>query len=113
MSRPSGTAEQILSLPKGGGAIQGLGEKFQPDLHTGTGSYTIPIDIPNGPNDIGPKLTLLYHTSAGNGLFGMGFSLNLFTITRSTDKRIPTYTDNDLLVLAGGGELVDLGAGKY
>ena len=27
---------QIISLPKGGGAQHGLGEKFSPDLHTGT-----------------------------------------------------------------------------
>lgn len=113
MSKTSGTAEQILSLPKGGGSIQGLGETFQPDLHTGTGSYSIPIDIPNGPNDIAPKLSLLYNTSSGDGPFGMGFSLNLFAIQYSTNKCIPTYSDTDQLILIGGGELVDIGEEKY
>ncbi|PEZ06747.1 hypothetical protein CN326_09725 [Bacillus sp. AFS018417] len=113
MSKKSGTAEQILSLPKGGGAVQGLGETFQPDLHTGTGSYSIPLDIPNGPNDIAPKLSLFYHTGAGSGPFGMGFDLNLFTIQRSMDKHTPTYRAHDPLILKGGGELVNIGGGKY
>jgi hypothetical protein len=31
----SGTANQIIAHPTGGGAIKGLGETFAPDLHTG------------------------------------------------------------------------------
>lgn len=107
------TAEQILALPKGGGAIQGLGETFHPDLHTGTGSYAIPLEIPNGPNDIAPRLALTYHTGAGNGPFGMGFTLGLLAIARSTEKRIPAYRPDDPLVLAGVGDLVDIGGGQY
>ena len=42
MSNPdSGTAS--LSLPKGGGSIRGMGEKFQPSAFDGTGSFSIPI----------------------------------------------------------------------
>ena len=26
----------MIGLPQGGGALSGLGEKFSPDLHTGT-----------------------------------------------------------------------------
>ncbi len=114
MSKTSGISEQVLSLPKGGGAIQGLGDTFKPDLHTGTGSYAIPLDIPNGTNDIAPKLALSYHTGAGNGAFGMGFDLGLLTISRSTNKKLPTYRDEeDTFILKGGGELVDVGEGKY
>jgi hypothetical protein len=36
------TATQV-SLPKGGGAIQGIGETFQPDKFTGTAALSIPI----------------------------------------------------------------------
>ena len=32
-----------LSLPKGGGAIRGIGEKFAANPVTGTGSLTVPI----------------------------------------------------------------------
>jgi RHS repeat-associated protein len=112
MNATSGISEQILSLPKGG-SVKGLGETFEPHLHTGAGSYSIPLDVPNGANDVAPKLTLLYSTGTGNTMFGMGFSLNLYTIGRSTEKRIPTYDDSlDQLVLVGGGELIDKGDGS-
>ena len=39
----SGNAGQAISLPKGGGALQGIGETFSPDLHTGTGNFGVPI----------------------------------------------------------------------
>ena len=42
MSNKSGTSNQVISLPKGGGALSGIGENFSPDLHTGTGNFTIP-----------------------------------------------------------------------
>jgi hypothetical protein len=32
-----------LSLPKGGGAIRGIGEKFAANRVTGTGSMSVPI----------------------------------------------------------------------
>jgi hypothetical protein len=34
-----------VSLPKGGGAIHGIGEKLSADLVTGTGSFTVPITL--------------------------------------------------------------------
>jgi hypothetical protein len=43
MTNKSGVSDQIVSLPSGGGDLKGLGEKFQPDLHTGTGNFTLPI----------------------------------------------------------------------
>ena len=33
---------RALSLPKGGGAIRGIGEKFSVNPVTGTGSLTVP-----------------------------------------------------------------------
>jgi hypothetical protein len=42
MSNKSGVSNQIISLPQGGGALHGIGEKFAPDLHTGTGNFTVP-----------------------------------------------------------------------
>jgi hypothetical protein len=42
MSAKKITATQ-LSLPKGGGAIHGIGETFQPDEFTGTASLSLPI----------------------------------------------------------------------
>ena len=65
-----GFAAQTPSLPGAGSAAGGLGETFTPDLSTGTGTFTVPLDLPNGPNDIGPKLVLRYDTASPNGPFG-------------------------------------------
>jgi hypothetical protein len=50
MSNKSNSASQVISLPKGGGAQHGIGEKFSPDLHTGTGNFTVPIAVQPGRN---------------------------------------------------------------
>jgi hypothetical protein len=46
MSTKSSPATDIISLPQGGGALHGIGETFSPDLHTGTGNFTVPIALP-------------------------------------------------------------------
>jgi hypothetical protein len=60
MSSNATAPGQIIRLPKGGGAQRGLGEKFSPDLHTGTGNFTVPIAIPPGGNGFQPQLNLVY-----------------------------------------------------
>ena len=70
MSNKSGTS--FISLPKGGGAQHGIGEKFSPDLHTGTGNFTVPIALPSRCNGFQPQLNLVYSTGNGNGPFGLG-----------------------------------------
>lgn len=113
MGSDIGFDAQTPSLPPGGGAVSGLGETFSPDLSTGTGSFTVRLDLPNGPNDIGPRLLLRYDTAAGNGPFGMGFSVPMPRLVRSTAHRFPRYDGTDTLLLEGAGELVDLGGGSY
>ena len=39
---------RIGSLPRGGGAVTGLGESFTAVAHTGTGNYTVPTVVPDG-----------------------------------------------------------------
>ncbi len=104
---------QAPSLPQGGGAVFGLGETYTPDLSTGSGTYSIKLDTPNGPNDIGPRLALRYDTATGNGPFGLGFALPLPRLLRSTSQRFPRYDDTDHLVLEGAGELMRLPGGAY
>jgi hypothetical protein len=82
-----------ISLPKGGGAIRGMGEKFATNPVTGTGSMSVPIATSPGRSGFGPQLSLSYDSGAGNGPFGLGWNLALPSITRKTDKGLPKYQD--------------------
>jgi len=98
-----------ISLPKGGGAIRGVGEKFAANPVTGTGSMTVPIYTSPGRAGFGPKLSLSYDSGAGNGPFGFGWSLSLPAITRKTDKGLPRYRDaeeSDVFLFSGAEDLV-------
>jgi len=98
-----------ISLPKGGGAIRGIGEKFAANPVTGTGAMTVPLAISPGRSGFGPQLSLAYDSGSGNGPFGFGWSLSLPTITRKTDKGLPRYWDaeeSDVFVLSGAEDLV-------
>ncbi|AKT43566.1 SpvB/TcaC N-terminal domain-containing protein [Chondromyces crocatus] len=97
------------SLPKGGGAIRGIGEKFSVSPATGTGSLTVPIAVSPGRAGAQPDLGLSYDSSTGNGLFGAGWQLSAPRITRKTDKGLPRYEDaleSDTFVLSGAEDLV-------
>ena len=99
-------ASDVISLPNGGGALAGIGEKFAPDLHTGTGNFTVPLAVPPGRNGLQPKLDLVYSTGAGNGPFGLGWSLSLPGVSRRTAKGVPRYDeDRDVYVLSGAEDL--------
>lgn len=107
MSNKSGTGDNVITLPKGGGAQQGLGETFSPDLFTGTGNFSVPIAVPAGRNGFQPNLSLSYSTGNGNSPFGMGWGLSVPGIQRKTNKGIPTYNDeSDTFVLSGAEDLV-------
>ena len=98
-----------ISLPRGGGAIRGMGEKFVANPVTGTGSMAVPIATSPGRSGFGPQLSLSYDSGAGNGPFGFGWSLSLPSITRKTDKGLPKYhdaEDSDVFILSGAEDLV-------
>jgi len=98
-----------ITLPKGGGAIQGIGEKFTANPVTGTGSMTVPIATSPGRSGFGPQLSLSYDSGSGNGPFGFGWSLALPQITRKTSKGLPRYFDNeesDVFLISGAEDLV-------
>src|SRR2546429_3561644 len=104
-------AAPSISLPKGGGAIRGMGEKFAANPVTGTGSMTVPIATSPGRSGFGPQLSLSYDSGAGNGAFGFVWHLALPTITRKTDKSLPQYRDSeesDVFILSGSEDLVPL-----
>jgi len=108
-SNASALSAPTISLPKGGGAIRGIGEKFVANPVTGTGSMTVPIATSPGRSGFGPQLSLSYDSGSGNGSFGFGWSLSLPAITRKTDNGLPRYRDaeqSDVFILSASEDLV-------
>jgi hypothetical protein len=100
-----------ISLPKGGGAIQGIEEKFQVNEITGTSSFSIPLPLSPSRNGFTPSVGLSYNSGAGNSPFGLGWDLAIPAITRKTEKQLPQYQDeeeSDILILSGAEDLVPL-----
>src|SRR4051812_14319157 len=98
-----------IVLPKGGGAIRGISEKFAANPVSGTGSMSVPIATSPGRSGFGPQLSLSYDSGAGNGPFGLGWSLSFPSINRKTDKGLPQYFDaaeSDVFILSGAEDLV-------
>jgi Salmonella virulence plasmid 65kDa B protein len=50
----------VITAPRGGGAIKGIGEKFGTNPVTGTASMTVPIPLSPGRSGFGPSLSLSY-----------------------------------------------------
>ncbi|HEX8223837.1 MAG TPA: SpvB/TcaC N-terminal domain-containing protein [Allosphingosinicella sp.] len=106
-ARPPGVPE--LSLPKGGGALKGIGEKLSVNPATGTSSIAVPLPLPPGRGGTAPALSLTYGSGAGLGPFGMGWSFDVPRISRSTDRTLPRYGregETDTFVLSGAEDLV-------
>jgi hypothetical protein len=118
MSSGKSPPADILALPKGGGALSGLGEKFSPDLFTGTGNFTVPIALLPGRQGFQPELSLTYSTGNGNGTFGIGWAASVPGVSRKTSHGIPRYNETlsestlepaekpDVFVLSGTEDLV-------
>jgi RHS repeat-associated protein len=108
-AKPTPFTPPQISLPKGGGAIRGIDEKFAADPVTGTGSLSVALALSPGRSGFGPKLSLEYDSGGGNGVFGFGWKLSLPSITRRTDKGLPQYRDSaesDIFILSGAEDLV-------
>jgi hypothetical protein len=56
-----------IQLPKGGGAIKGIDEKFSVNPVTGTGALSVPVFTSIGRSGAHPQLSLQYDSGSGNG----------------------------------------------
>ncbi len=119
MPKNSNPSEQVITLPQGGGSLKGIGESFSPDLHTGTGNFSVPIALPPGRNGFQPQLGLVYSTGNGNSPFGLGWQLSIPGVSRKTAMGLPQYLDesseypenpehNDVFLLSGAEDLIPL-----
>jgi hypothetical protein len=92
------------TLPKGGGAIQGMGEALGSIGMTGMASLTLPLPIFPG-RGYAPSLALSYSSGAGNSPFAIGWGLSQMSISRRTSAGVPLYQSNDTY-LAPDGEIM-------
>ncbi|NUQ23476.1 MAG: insecticidal toxin complex protein [Saprospiraceae bacterium] len=98
-----------ISLPKGGGAIKGIDEKFEVNAANGTASLSLPLPFSAGRGGFMPAIALGYNSGVGNGVFGLGWDLGYPSIQRKTDKRLPQYRDreeSDTFMFSGVEDLV-------
>ncbi len=98
-----------IELPKGGGAIRGIQEKFEVNAVNGTSSLSIPLPFSPSRQGFQPQLALSYNSGNGNSSVGIGWSIGISSISRSTNKKIPEYRDSeesDTFMLAGAEDLI-------
>jgi hypothetical protein len=96
-----------ISLPKGGGALRGIGEKTEVNLGTGTAGASIPIQISSARASMQPVISLSYSSGVGNGIFRVGQQISSTSITRKTDKGLPRYeAELDVFILSAAEDLV-------
>jgi RHS repeat-associated protein len=98
-----------ISLPKGGGALKGIDEKFEVNAANGTAAFNIPLPVTSGRNGFSPSLTLSYNSGGGNSSYGLGWAVDYPSIQRKTDKRLPRYRDgseDDIFMFSGAEDLV-------
>ena len=75
MSTRSSGSQAALSLPKGGGAIEGIGETFQTNPFSGTANHPVPIVLTTGRGGFGPELQVSYSSGHDSGVFGPRWQL--------------------------------------
>ncbi len=82
------------------------------DPFVGSANLGIPIQVPPGRGGIQPELALSYSSSnRGLGLAGVGWSLDLGSIQRSTKKGVSSYFDNEDQFILTQGSSQELIAG--
>ncbi|MBZ5788752.1 toxin [Burkholderia contaminans] len=107
MQQDASVTVQGLTLPKGGGAITGLGDTLGPVGPSGMAGLSLPLPVSTG-RGYAPPLTLNYSSGAGNGPFGIGWLLALPTVRRRTNRGVPRYDNgpDDTFVGPDDEELV-------
>ena len=64
-------------MPKGGGAIRGMGEKFSVNAANGTCTLSIPLAAERRARQFHAAARTQLRFRAGNGPFGFGWSLSV------------------------------------
>ncbi|MBI5531670.1 MAG: hypothetical protein HY898_03070 [Deltaproteobacteria bacterium] len=109
----TGVSSQAISVPKGPGTIQGMGESFSAQPSTGIATFSVPFALPKARGAAQPSLSLGYSSSSGSGVAGIGWDVSVPFISRQTDRGLPGYLDQDAwhpaqdrFIYNGGQELI-------
>lgn len=78
-------------------SIATIGKEWGAVGPTGAASFVLPVPASTG-RGWDPQFSLSYSSQSGNGLFGIGWHLNLTPISRRTHKGVPRYTAHDEMV---------------
>ena len=108
MTEASAAGSEVIALPKGGGALKGIGETFAPDLHTGTCNLSVPLGLPPGRNGFAPQISLIYSSGQGNGPFGLGWALDVPGVSLKTAAGVPRRDASEVFLLSGLEDLVPI-----
>jgi hypothetical protein len=98
-----------ITLPKGGGALKNIDEKFNVNAANGTASFSVPLPFSKTRSNFIPTMSLNYNSGSGNSEFGLGWNLDFSSIQRKTDKKLPLYKDaeeSDVFMFTGVEDLV-------
>lgn len=89
ISLSSSNALPEIQLPKGGGEVRGMGEKFSSNLRTGNCSMSVPVARSRGRSRFSSQLNLSNDPGAENGSSRLGCNRCLPLIT---PKRVKGYS---------------------
>jgi RHS repeat-associated protein len=89
----SGLGPDQVILPTGPGSVNGFGPDYDPDLPNGSATLDIEIEVPPGVAGFNPELSLSYDSGNGNGIFGFGWDMGLYTVERRSSLPLPRYVD--------------------
>ena len=81
-------------MPNEGGVQRGLAPSIDSAAFTGAATITIPFAA-SPARSFEPAISVEYNSHAGDGVFGLGFALNLLPVQRRTNRRTPRYDDTD------------------
>ncbi|WP_164992192.1 SpvB/TcaC N-terminal domain-containing protein [Burkholderia stabilis] len=93
------------TLPKGGGALRGMGETLGEAGMTGQAGMSVPLPVSAG-RGYAPSLSLAYSSDRGNSAFGLGWQVPLLTISRDTRHGAPRYDEPDAFLAPNGEVLI-------
>lgn len=89
-----------LTLPSGGGRTGDPPTAFAADENLGSGTLIFPFNLPVA-RELTLQLAISYASGGGNGLFGVGFSVDIPSFSLNTRFGVPRYDGSDPVTFAG------------